>query len=650
MADSVSLLFKLLGDSSGAEDAFDKVDGKAKDTEGKLSKFSATAGAVGAAAGGLLAAGFATNVGLSEGQAKITAQLGLTKDEAGKAGQAAAAVYGDNWGGSIDEVNDAIKSVAQNISDVRSTSTADLSAMSERALALSQAFGTDVAESTRAVGSLLKNGLAKDSAEAFDIITAGMQMGTDKAGDLLDTFTEYSPQFAKLGITGTQALGILQDGLKGGARDTDVIADSFKEFGIRAIDGSKTTADGFKLLGLNAKDAAAEIGKGGEAANGMTQEVLARLDAIKDPVKQNAAGVALFGTTWEDTVRQILPAIKDMGDASDITLGSSDQLMKTLGTSGKATVDGYVRSVQTWVASMEGGSGPISTLTAGVAEFGGQGVGMVSSLVGIGAGLSQMNIGAVGARAAQLAGSAATGVATAAQWLWNAALSANPIGLVVLAIAALVAGLVWFFTQTTLGREIFSAAMNGITTAFGWVWDKAQALFGWVKSNWPLLLAIITGPIGLAVLAISKHWDTITGGVQAAKTKITNFASGMFDGIKNSFKTAINFVIKGWNALHFSVPSFSFAGITTPGFNLGLPQLPYLATGGIVTGPTLAMLGDNTSGREAVVPLERAGEMGFGGTQIHVHVTAGAVGSEAYLAQTVVDTINLARRRGQLTI
>ena len=183
---------------------------------------------------------------------------------------------------------------------------ADVESVTAKALDLATAFDQDVGAASAAAGQLIRTGLAKDATEAFDIITAGMQSGVNKSGDFLETLNEYSPQFAKLGISGTQALGILQDGLKAGARDTDVIADAFKEFSIRSIDGSKLTAEGFKLAGLDAKTMAAEIAKGGDSALGATQQTLEGLLAIKDPQAQNTAGVALFGTQSEDTARGIL--------------------------------------------------------------------------------------------------------------------------------------------------------------------------------------------------------------------------------------------------------------------------------------------------------------------------------------------------------
>ena len=83
------------------------------------------------------------------------------------------------------------------------------------------------------------------------------------------------------------------------------------------------------------------------------------------------------------------------------------------------------------------------------------------------------------------------------------------------------------------------------------------------------------------------------------------------------------------------------------GLELGVPKIPMLATGGVVTAPTLAVIGE--AGPEAVVPLSQAGSYGLGGGEtIQVTVHAGAVGSESYLARVVTEAIETARRRGTL--
>jgi len=137
--------------------------------------------------------------------------------------------------------------------------------------------------------------------------------------------------------------------------------------------------------------------------------------------------------------------------------------------------------------------------------------------------------------AAQAIAKAATVAWTAVQWLLNAALSANPIGLVVIAIAALVVGLVIAYKKSETFRKIVDAAFNA-------VWDIAKKLFNWFKANWPLLLAILTGPIGIAVLVIVRHWDTI----RETTTNAVNAVKGAVVGAWNAVKSA---TVGAWDAV-----------------------------------------------------------------------------------------------------
>ena len=621
MSDDVTMKYRLVGEdvsaSKSLEGVADAVDETGKRFEGL--KKTAVAGALGAgvAAGGVLASGFAQNLEFGTANSKLKAQLGLSEADSAKAGAAAGAIYADNWGGSIDDVNEALKSVSDNLGGIAKQSEADLKSTTEAALALSDAFGVDVSESSAAAAALIKNGLAKDSKEAFDIVTAGFQSGADKAGDFTDTLTEYSPQFAKLGLSGTEALALLQDGLKAGARDTDTIADAFKEFSLRAIDGSKGTAQAYKDIGLNAKDTAEAIAKGGSAANGATKDVIEHLAAIKDPLKQNQAGVALFGTQWEDTLRQILPAIKGMADAQDTTTGSTDQMMAALGDNGPAKIESAKRAFETWTMNLVSAKGPMGDVAAGVMAFGGSALSAASSVGMLAAGIGRENI----AKAASATWSATV---TAAQWLWNAALSANPIGLVVIAIAALVAGLIWFFTQTKLGQQIWASAMSAMSSGFNSFMGVVRTVLAWITSAWNAQIDLFRNAPG----------------------KVSGAFSSMFNGLRDGFRAAINFIVRGWNSLHFGIPGFSFAGISVPGINIGVPQIPYLARGGIVTGPTLAMVGEGGQA-EAVVPLDRASEFGFGGrVENHFHFPNSVIGSADDIVRAVDEAYRSTGRAG----
>jgi Phage-related minor tail protein len=108
----------------------------------------------------------------------------------------------------------------------------------------------------------------------------------------------------------------------------------------------------------------------------------------------------------------------------------------------------------------------------------------------------------VAVKTAELAVAAATKVWTAVQWLLDVALNANPIGLVVIAIAALVAGIIYCYMHFKTFRDI----VNGV---FSWLGSAVVAVIGFVANHWRLIIAIIGGPLGLAVAVVSKYWRQI---------------------------------------------------------------------------------------------------------------------------------------------
>ena len=117
-----------------------------------------------------------------------------------------------------------------------------------------------------------------------------------------------------------------------------------------------------------------------------------------------------------------------------------------------------------------------------------------------------------------IASTIATQAATAAQWLWNAALNANPIGIIIIAIIGLVAALVWFFTQTELGKQVWENITQAIGTAINWLWTQViQPVVNWIVEAWNWLGSAIAAmyedfikPIFEAIGAIFQWiWDTI---------------------------------------------------------------------------------------------------------------------------------------------
>jgi hypothetical protein len=254
----------------------------------------------GTAVGAAFVGALTSAMDIQEANQLLAAQLGLNSVESKKMGKISGDLYKNAFGDSVAEVNDVMKTVFQSgLATVKDSEDA-IKGVTTQVINYSKISGEEALPATRAVAQMLKTGLAKNATEAFDILTRGQQLGINKSEDLLDTFNEYGTQFRKLGLDGPAALGLMNQALQAGARDSDTAADALKEFAIRAVDGSKTTVDGFKSLKLNAKDMQEQMSKGGpEAAKGL-DTVLDKLRAVKDPAERSRIAVELFGTKAED--------------------------------------------------------------------------------------------------------------------------------------------------------------------------------------------------------------------------------------------------------------------------------------------------------------------------------------------------------------
>jgi phage-related minor tail protein len=287
----------------------------------KLGMASAGLAVAGAFVGiGVAAFGVASDVQTASND--MQASLGLTKDEADDLGNVALEVWGQNWGDSIGDVSDSLITIKQQMKGISDEALPDVAA---NALAVRDTFGVDIAESTNAANTLMQNfGLTSD--QAFDFITKGFQSGLDSSGDFLDTVGEYSTQFKNGGADAGQFFSLLQSGIQGGVLGTDKAADAFKEFGLRIADGSDSSAQALKGLGINSKRLWSDMASGKVTTADAFQTVIGKLNAIKDPVERNRIGVALLGTQYEDLGASGALALDLTGTKLEDLAGSTDSL------------------------------------------------------------------------------------------------------------------------------------------------------------------------------------------------------------------------------------------------------------------------------------------------------------------------------------
>lgn len=106
---------------------------------------------------------------------------------------------------------------------------------------------------------------------------------------------------------------------------------------------------------------------------------------------------------------------------------------------------------------------------------------------------------------------AATLVWTGVQWALNAALAANPIGLVVLAIVALVAIVVLIATKTTWFQDIWRVAWGGIKTAAEAVWNWLKQVPGWIEGAFSRIAGAVSAPFKAGFNLVSDAWNNTVG-------------------------------------------------------------------------------------------------------------------------------------------
>lgn len=242
--------------------------------------------------------------------------------------------------------------------------------------------------------------------------------------------------------------------------------------------------------------------------------------------------------------------------------------------------------------------------------------------------------------AVMAASALATGIAMAAAFL----LPLAPFILIGIAVAALVALVVTHFNQIK----------NFITGTVG-------AVINWVKKNWPLLIGILTGPIGLAVALIATHltnirnffakifsaitgivtnaWDAFKAGaedvsnfIQGIFRALGSIVSAIFSALGNTVKGAltsimdiakaiidvpihvVNGIIDAIDSVKVTVPSW-VPGIGGKGWTgLGIPHVPSFAEGsGWLNSPMLAVIGDNPRGERIQTKDQFDAEQGKGG-------------------------------------
>lgn len=367
-------LFKLLGTVAidGVEGAKQDIDDVSKKADGfgetlksgitKVAEWGAAI-ATAASAAATAIGGFALSSSNDMNKAfnSFAASTGLATEELEKYQKVMQEVYKDNYGDSYEDIANTMATIAQTTGDIEPDKMKELS---ENALLLRDTFGMEVNESMRAVNMMMDQ-FGITGTEAFNLIAQGAQKGLNKNGDLLDSINEYSVHYKQLGYSATDFMNSLSNGTDAGTFSVDKLGDAMKEFGIRVKDTSTTTSDAFNLLGYASKEAIkgmgaesagvignldelqAKFAEGGESARQATAEVLTALYNMDDKVQQNAIGVGLFGTMWEDLGADGIKALMNMNGEIDNSTDALTQMSEVKYDDLGTRIEGVKRRLET---------------------------------------------------------------------------------------------------------------------------------------------------------------------------------------------------------------------------------------------------------------------------------------------------------------
>ena len=440
----------------------------------------------------------------------------------------------------------------------------NLEKLTKSAMALQKTFDWDPTELTRATDMAYKQ-WGYSHTQTMGLLAKGAQMGLDKNQNLLDSMNEYAVHFKKIGMSGEDMIKVFAAVGKQGVFDFDKAGDALKEFSIRAIDGSDSTVGAYVQLGLNADTMAKQIAKGGPTAKRTFTTILESIKSVKDPVKQDAIGVALFGTMWEDMGKKAIFALGDtkssLGDVKG-TLGEIERLQYNDATTAFKALG---RTINTELAGVAGSavnklrdslnklreSGQLKDIFEGFEEKANSayeigeriGGGLLRtyqfakdnwSTLGpiiktVSAALAVYNALVLANVAGKQLEATWTAIVTGKMWAANAAMLANPYTWIVIGIVAVIAAIALCIIYWDEIKETILEWWAVISPPLQAFWDKCVQVF---QGIWEVI-----GPVVMAIVSFSQAY------FQVWWTVVSTVLQGIWSVLVTVWTAAYNFVI-----------------------------------------------------------------------------------------------------------
>lgn len=229
-------------------------------------------------------------------------------------------IYKNNFGDSLTDVADKIALVTQNINE---SDPEKIKEITQNAIGLSDAFGSDFEENLRGVNGLMTNmGLTAD--EAFDLIAKGSQNGLDKTHELADNIAEYSQIWGQAGFTAQEMFSVLQNGIDSGAYNLDKVNDLVKEISISIIDGR--ISENIESFSEKTQQLFESFENGGATQREVFDSIIDDLSNTTNLAEQLATASTNWSALGEDNAMSVITALNNVNDTYKDVSGTMQEI------------------------------------------------------------------------------------------------------------------------------------------------------------------------------------------------------------------------------------------------------------------------------------------------------------------------------------
>ncbi|WP_195555935.1 phage tail tape measure protein [Weissella cibaria] len=553
-----------IGKNEGATEAggkFDKLTGAVGKTHLGLKATVAAAGTALAGVSKLVSAIYDQQSQVSALQAKTTGSYKESKE----AISAINKLYAQGYGESVEDLTETYTQLKQMNPKAE---VGELAQQTKLVTQYSKASGADTQEVLRGAQNATK-AWHMSYQEYFDNLFTLQKQGGDVGGEISDNMAEYSQVLGQMGLSAKYSFSMIANGIQSGAYNGDKLLDFTKEFSISLNDGRMDKS--ISEFSKKSQDMFQGYKDGKVTAGDMFKQITSEMGKMTDKQKEATLASTLWSALGEDNSLKVLGSLgkqnKAFSDVSGTAKKTSDQLKESnpfelMKRSAEASVSSITMSatetknfkkaleplqkavkqfIDTMVKNMPAIVKAITPVVNFVAQhgkaitavlagilalhFGSKIVSSASSMV---TAFGTLKTGLTKLAKSQMVVTASQKAMAGAQTALNLAMKANPIGLVIVAITALVAGFILLYKH----NKKFKAFVDGLAKSAGkfftsigkWI-GSATKTIGKFFSNIGKWFGGVGKSIGDGASAIGKWFSGLVKGFQKGWKSFTKFAT-----------------------------------------------------------------------------------------------------------------------------